>query len=210
MRQAQDALRMTDRLTEMLFAQRLLREDPSGVRPDLLRLIQQLLEPEGAIGSMLRGPMGFDRAALIASFDADMGGDELAVLEDLHQMLANPNIQCLTDQRIGNGVVPAGYFDVMIAVNHGTMPGGILVTTRGKCLGRRTIVARHELIARALSLLEGFRIDLGVVRMAALRSASEKNTASRRAASTRRCPINTAFPPWLCRVASLPGRQHCD
>lgn len=84
-RETQDPLGVAYRLTQVLLVEGLFGEHRSRVWPDLARLIQQLIEPEGSVGAVLRRPMRLDRASLIRALDARMRGDQRSALKDLYR-----------------------------------------------------------------------------------------------------------------------------
>lgn len=111
-------------------------------------------------------PMGLGHVGRLGGVGAPLGvsrvrGHAAALEEDLHRVHRDPELHRLLDQLVGNTVVMARQFDVVVDVDPGLLPFGVLVGPLRQGPEGGAVKVLEEASACAFELLEGLLVELG-------------------------------------------------
>ena len=112
----------------------------------------------GAVGC--RHVRGFGRVSAFPA-DPEVRGDPAVLVEDLHGLGRDPNIDLAAGQRVGDAVEGVFDLDVIVDVDTGLAPLGVLVALGRERLERRTVQVLEPAAAATLGLLERSLVQCG-------------------------------------------------
>ena len=131
-----------------------------GVRTNFCRQAHKALRCPFGPFLMGFGHVFFDRAVTPLVVTADVTGHPFAFVEAFDGVVCDAHIDFLFNQRVGNAVIMAVDFDVIVHIDRGFFPLGELVGLRGQRIKCGPIHAFKGGLSAAGQLLKGLVIEI--------------------------------------------------